>query len=401
MRKIEISFLTLICFFNISVLKSQSYHDILGQEADRLNTITTAVPFLLIAPDARAGSMGEVGAATTPDINSMHWNPAKYIFIDGDYGVTISYTPWMRKLIHDINLAYVSGYYKFDKQQAIAASLRYFTLGEIQFTGMTPDENLGTFSPTEFAIDVAYNRLFGDNFSFAIALRYIYSNLSGGATVGTGHAETKPGQSVAGDIAIFYKNDFKINKQDARIAFGMDISNIGAKITYSEIGYRAFLPTNLRIGPSFTYNIDDFNAITVAFDLNKLLVPTPPYYAYDSINEEYVIAKGKDPHRSVVDAIFSSFWDAPDGFKEELHEVIFCGGVEYNYAEQFFVRAGYFNEHKTKGNRKFATFGVGVRYNIFDLSFSYLVPFEQHHPLENVLRFTMSFNFFKPQNKPK
>ncbi|HPB19595.1 MAG TPA: PorV/PorQ family protein, partial [Bacteroidales bacterium] len=202
-------------------------------------------------------------------------------------------------------------------------------------------------------------------------------------------------------VAIFYKHDFKINKRDSRIAFGMDISNLGARISYSELGYRAFLPTNLRIGPSFTYNIDDFNAITVAFDLNKLLVPTPPLYTYDSITEEYVIAKGMDPSRDVVNALFTSFWDAPGGFKEELHEVIFSGGIEYDYSRQFFIRAGYFNEHKTKGNRKFATFGVGVRYNIFDLSFSYLVPFEQHHPLENVLRFTMTFNFFKPQNKPK
>ena len=161
------------------------------------------------------------------------------------------------------------------------------------------------------------------------------------------------------------------------------------------------LPTNLRIGPSFTYNIDDFNAITVAFDLNKLLVPTPPLYAFDSITEEYEIVKGMDPDRSVVNALFTSFWDAPGGFKEELREVIFSGGIEYGYSDQFFIRAGYFNEHKTKGNRKFATFGVGVKYNIFDLSFSYLVPFEQHHPLENVLRFTMTFNFFKPQNKPK
>ena len=401
MQKIGFSILILSLFCNLFTLKAQTYQDILGQTGDRLNTITTAVPFLLIAPDARSGSMGEVGAATPPDINSMHWNPAKYIFIDGDYGVTISYTPWMRKLINDINLAYVSGYYKFDKNQAIAGSLRYFTLGEIQFVGMTPDENQWTFSPTEFAIDAAYNRIFGDNFSFAIALRYIYSNLSGGATVGTGHTETKPGQSVAGDVAIFYKHDFKINKRDSRIAFGMDISNLGARISYSELGYRAFLPTNLRIGPSFTYNIDDFNAITVAFDLNKLLVPTPPLYTYDSITEEYVIAKGMDPSRDVVNALFTSFWDAPGGFKEELHEVIFSGGIEYDYSRQFFIRAGYFNEHKTKGNRKFATFGVGVRYNIFDLSFSYLVPFEQHHPLENVLRFTMTFNFFKPQNKPK
>ncbi|MDI3479594.1 MAG: hypothetical protein PWQ14_740 [Rikenellaceae bacterium] len=401
MQKIGFSIVILSLFCNLFTLEAQTNQDVLGQTGDRLNTITTAVPFLLIAPDARSGAMGEVGAATPPDINSMHWNPAKYIFIDGDYGVTISYTPWMRKLINDINLAYVSGYYKFDKNQAIAASLRYFTLGEIQFVGMTPDENLGTFSPTEFSIDVAYNRIFGDNFSFAIALRYIYSNLSGGTPVGTGHAETKPGQSVAGDVAIFYKHDFKINKRDSRIAFGMDISNLGARITYSELGYRAFLPTNIRIGPSFTYNIDDFNAITVAFDLNKLLVPTPPLYTYDSITEEYVIAKGMDPDRSVVNALFTSFWDAPGGFKEELHEVIFSGGIEYDYSRQFFVRAGYFNEHKTKGNRKFATFGVGVRYNIFDLSFSYLVPFEQHHPLENVLRFTMTFNFFKPQNKPK
>ncbi len=363
---------------------------ILGQ----VNTITTSVPFLLIAPDARAGAMGDAGVASLPDASSSHWNPAKYAFIEEDRGVSISYSPWLQALVDDISLMYVSGYAKLGDQQAIAVSLLYFTLGEIMFTD-AQGYDLFPVEPKEFAIDVAYARKLADNFSGAIALRYINSNLTEGRL-----DETHAGQSIATDVSMYYHRDIRLQSGIRGVfGFGLNISNIGAKISYTGTTERDFIPTNLRIGPCLTLDLDKYNRISVMVDFNKLLIPTSPIYDQDTlgmpiiIDGKPVILEGKDPDVSVVSGIFQSFSDAPGGFKEELHEVMYSIGVEYWYDKQFAIRGGYFHEHPTKGNRKFFTLGAGLKYNIFGLDFSYLIPVEQRNPLENTLRFTLRFDF--------
>ncbi|HBG71808.1 MAG: hypothetical protein A2W93_12930 [Bacteroidetes bacterium GWF2_43_63] len=380
---------------------SQSSQD-LTEQAYGINTITTAVPFLLIAPDARGGAMGDAGAGTSPDVYSMHYNPAKYAFIDKNVGFSVSYSPWLSQLVNDISLGYLTGYKKLDDDQVIAGSLRYFSLGNIVFTDNVGTE-IGQFSPNEFAVDAAYSRKFSDYISGAIALRYIYSNLTGGIFVNG--AQSKPGQSIATDIAFFYQKEIELGKTPAVLAFGADISNIGAKITYTENQDRSFIPINMRLGPSLTLDLDDYNQLMFTFDFNKLLVPTPPIYAEDSagqpikdVNGDYIIADGKDPKRSIVSGMFGSFSDAPGGFKEEMQELSFCLGTEYWYDQQFALRAGFFYEHPNKGNRKYITLGAGLRYNVFGLDFSYLIPLEQRNPLENTLRFTLVFNFDKVSN---
>ncbi len=371
----------------------------LTQQAYRINTITTAVPFLLIAPEARGGAMGDAGAATTPDVYSMHYNPAKYAFIERNVGFSVSYSPWLSQLVNDISLGYLTGYKKIDDNQTIAGSLRYFSLGNIVFTDNMGYE-ISQFSPNEFAIDAAYSRKFSDYISGAVSLRYIYSNLTGGIFVNG--AQSKPGQSVATDVSFYYQTDLKAGKTPAVLGIGANISNIGVKITYTENQDRSFIPINLRLGPCLTLNIDDYNQVLFTFDINKLLVPTPPIYAEDSagqpikdVNGNYIIAQGKDPKRSVVSGMFGSFSDAPGGFREEMQEFSYSVGTEYWYDQQFALRAGFFYEHPNKGNRKYITLGAGLRYNVFGLDFSYLVPLEQRNPLENTLRFTLLFNFDK------
>lgn len=370
----------------------------IGQDADQ-NVITTAVPFLMIGPDANSGGMGELGVATTPDANSMHWNPAKYAFIEKDMGFAISYSPWLRELVNDINLAYLAAYKRIDNKSTVAASLKYFSLGDITFTDIT-GERIGDYRPNEFSVDGTYSRKFSERLSGAVSARFIYSNLTQGQFV-QGQA-TKAGTSIATDVAIFYTRELSVNGlSGAMFNFGANISNIGAKISYSnDDKTKDFIPTNLRFGPSFTMDLDDYNSLTFSLDLNKLLVPTPPIYARDSIgNPIYddagnpVIDKGKDPEVSVVQGMMQSFYDAPDGFSEELKEFIWVLGAEYWYDKQFAVRAGYFHESAMKGNRKFFTLGAGLRYNVFGLDFSYLIPTDQQNPLQNTLRFTLSFNF--------
>tara|TARA_B100000900_G_scaffold107513_1_gene89471 strand:+ start:311 stop:1501 length:1191 start_codon:yes stop_codon:yes gene_type:complete len=364
--------------------------------ADRLNTITTAVPFLLISPDSRAGGMGDVGVATTPDANSMHWNPAKFSFIDEDMGFAVSYVPWLRELVPDINLSYISGYKKLNKNDVLAMELRYFTLGDITFTDIVGN-NLGQYKPNEFAIGSSYSRKLSDQFSLAISGRYIYSNLTGGQSAGG--IATNAGQSIAADVAGYYVKDIRIAKKDAELAFGANISNIGNKISYTETSTRDFIPINLRLGAAVNTDFDEYNKISFAFDLNKLLVPTPPMYN-DSISDQ--IDLGKDPNVSVVSGIFQSFGDAPGGFNEEIREINFSFGTEYWYNNQFAIRAGYFNEHNTKGGRKFFTFGSGVKYNVFALDFSYLINASRaingNNPLANTMRFTLTFDFGQMQN---
>ncbi len=355
--------------------------------SQELNAIQTVVPFLLIAPDSRAGGMGDVGVATSPDVFSMHWNPAKFAFIDGNGGVGISYSPWLRNLVPDINIAYLSGYKRLDRKQVISASLVYSSLGDVPFTDDFGNELL-TFNPNEFALDAAYSRLFADNLSGGIAFRFIYSNLTGGHYA-NGEA-TKPGISFAADISGYYHKNISIMNKNALLGFGVNFSNIGSKMSYSDSQTSDFIPMNMRIGTSGTIELDSYNKITLAIDFNKLLVPTPPVYS--STNPDSIIS-GKDPNVGVPVAIFQSFIDAPGGFKEELHEISYSYGLEYWYNNQFAIRGGYFHENETKGNRKYFTAGAGFRLKIFTLDFSYLMPLTQNHPLARTLRFSIAFDF--------
>lgn len=393
MNKVISTFIALAFSFN-AISQDVSGIDEIGR--NNLNTITTAVPFLLISPDSRAGGMGDVGVATSPDANSLHWNPAKYSFIDQEVGFAVSYVPWLRNLVPDINLSYISGYKKLNKNEVVAMELRYFTLGDITFTDVIGN-NLGQYKPSEFALGSSYSRKLSDQFSLAISARYIYSNLTGGQSAGG--IATNAGQSVAADVAGYYIKDIRIAKKDMELAFGANISNIGNKISYTETSTRDFIPINLRLGTALNADLDDYNKISFAFDLNKLLVPTPPIYN-DSINDQ--IDFGKDPNVSVVSGIFQSFGDAPGGFNEEMREINFSVGTEYWYDNQFAIRAGYFNEHNTKGGRKFFTFGSGVKYNVFALDFSYLINASRaingNNPLANTMRFTLTFDFGQMQN---
>jgi hypothetical protein len=381
----------------------------LNDQKAQLNTITTAVPFLTISPDARAGAMGDCGAATSPDLHFMHWNPAKLAFLDKPYGFAIDYTPWLRALVPDINLGYVTAYAKFGKKQdqGIGASLRYFSMGDITFTDNTGN-NIGQYRPNEFAVDVNYARKLSKNFSGSIALRYINSNLTGGYSVGgTGSV----GRAVAADLAFFYQSDkVKVGGKNAIITAGLNISNIGSKISYSNTKIqRDFLPQNMKLGGGIKFLLDDHNTFALYLDLNKLLVPTPPVYKVDSAtgqiltdpNGNKIIEKGKDPNVGTISGIFQSFGDAPFGFKEELAEINICGGMEYAYNNTFMVRAGYFNESKWKGFRKYFTIGIGFKYSVFGLDFAYLIPATSgvRNPLENTLRFTLTFDFARPSAK--
>jgi len=357
------------------------------QSSGELNAIQTVVPFLTIAPDSRAGAMGDAGVATSPDVYSMHWNPAKFVFIDGNGGIGISYSPWLRNLVPDINIAYLTGYKRLDAKQVLSASLLYSSLGPVPFT----DEfgNLErTFNPNEFALDAGYSRLFTDHLSGGIAFRFIYSNLTGGSY--SGGDATKPGTSFAADISGYYQKNISIFNKDGQLGFGLNFSNIGAKMSYSESQTADFIPMNMRLGTAATINLDNFNKISVTVEIGKLLVPTPPIYS--SINPDSIIS-GRDPNVSVPVAIFQSFYDAPGGFKEEMHEFTYSSGVEYWYNNQFAIRGGYFHENSTKGNRKYFTAGAGFRLKAFTLDFSYLMPLSQNHPLARTLRFSIAFDF--------
>ena len=378
-------------------VQAQNYKDVAGQEGSRV--ITTAVPFLIIAPDARSGGMGEQGVASEPDANSMHWNPAKYAFIDKKFGFALSYSPWLRQLVNDINLAYLTGYYKIDDKSAVAASLLYFSLGDITFTDEFGGE-LGTYNPNEFSLDATYSRKFSEVISGAVAARFVYSNLTQGQFVQG--AETSAGTSIAADVAVFYKKPVDLGAMDGEVTWGVNISNIGNKMSYSQTAIKKdFIPTNLRIGAGFKLNFDDYNSLSTMIDFNKLQVPTPPVYATDTatglpIYDQQgnpVIAKGKDPNVGVVEGMIQSWYDAPYGFSEEMREWAIAFGIEYWYAKQFSIRGGFFYEDATKGNRKFFTVGAGLRYSVFGLDLSYLIPIEQQNPLENTLRFTLFFNF--------
>jgi hypothetical protein len=352
--------------------------------SQELNAIQTVVPFLSIAPDSRAGAMGDAGVATSPDAYSQHWNPAKFAFIDGKAGVGISYSPWLRNLVPDINIAYLTGYYRIDEKQVASGSLLYSSLGDVPFT-----DDFGnlerTFKPNELAFDLGYSRIFAENFSGGIAFRFIYSNLTGGSY--SGGDATKPGISFAADISGYYRKDVSMFSKDGELAFGLNFSNIGSKMSYSDGQTSDFIPMNMRLGGAGTINFDKFNKLTLAIDFNKLLVPTPPVY-----NNDMEIIDGKDPNVGVPVAIFQSFYDAPGGFKEEMREITSSIGLEYWYNNQFALRTGYFHENESKGNRKYFTAGAGFKLKGFTIDFSYLMPTVSNHPLARTLRFSLAFD---------
>lgn len=332
--------------------------------------ITTAVPFLTISPDARSGALGDAGAATSPDANSAYWNPAKLVFIEEDYGGSLSYTPWLGKIINDMWISYLTGYYKITREQAVALSMKYFDLGDISFRGSN-NEPLGDFRPREFSLDLTYSRMLTENLSVGLTGRYIYSNLTGAFTSQGGAVDAKPGKSVAADIGVFYNKQLKGTKSN-NLALAAVISNIGAKISYTDSENKDFLPTNLKLGTAFTTEVDMFNSFTFIVDFNKLLVPTI------------------DDGQTVLAGMFTSFTDAPGGFEEEMKEFIVNMGVEYWYNKTFAGRVGYFLEAREKGNRKYLTLGVGFRKDRFGIDVAYLVPTNgRENPLAETIRFSL------------
>ncbi len=361
-----------------------------------LNTINTAVPFLTIAPDSRSGAMGDVGVASKPDLSSQHWNVAKYAFMEEDGGLAISYTPWLRRIIPDINLAYLSTYYKPTPEQVISGSLRYFSLGQITFTSIH-GTNEGQFTPFEMALDAGYSRLFTDNFSGGVVFRYIHSDLTSGQQVNG--EDTKAGIAVGADLGFYYEDELRLgNGNDGGYAWGITLSNLGTPIAYSVDRPKVPIPSNIGIGGRFDYGLDDYNTMSFMLEFNKLLVPTRPVMEGDSV------IRGYETPESIVMGMIQSFYDAPgihydDGsysspLREELAEVMVSIGAEYWYREQFAIRAGYFHEAAVKGNRKYATLGVGLKLNVFSIDFAYLIPTNgMNSPLANTLRFTLGFDF--------
>ena len=377
-----------------------------GQDLE-YNVISTAVPFMIIAPDARSGSMGDLGVSTSPDVYSMHWNAAKYAFIEDDFSVGLAYSPWLRKLVPDMNIAYLAVSKRVSNKSTIAGSLKYFSLGEINFRGPA-NEDLGTYSPNEFAIDLCYSRKLGDYLSAAVAGRFIYSHLTQGVA-----NYSRAAWSVAADIGVYYQRPVLFNTIDGVFSWGVAITNMGSKMSYTNANSKTdFIPTNLRLGPTLKLNIDEYNTLAFSLDINKLLVPTPPIYARDSVgapiieNGEFVIEKGYNPNVSMIQGMIQSFYDAPGGFSEEMKEFTLSIGTEYWYNQTFAVRAGFFHEAKMKGNRRYLTFGAGLRYNVFAIDVSYLVPVNNRansgtNPLEGTMRFNLAFNINKWGEKTK
>jgi hypothetical protein len=379
-----------IFFYILFLLPSAAFSQLINGSTNTngssSNAIPTAVPFLLISPDSRSGSMGDAGVAISPDVNANYWNPSKLAFIEGTDDVSASYSPWLRSLVPDVSLSYLAYAHKLDQRNTIGASIRYFNLGSINLTDNSQN-NQGTYTPNEFSIDGSFARTFGNDFSLGLTLRYIHSNLYTGYASSSSQ-QTKPGNAVAADISMYYKNPIQEFGNDAVFAFGANISNIGSKISYADNGTKYFLPTNLKIGAANTFNLDEYNQFTFTLDLNKLLVPTPPIR--DSNGN---IIKGKDDNVSVPAGIFGSFSDAPGGFSEELKEVNISSGVEYWYNKQFALRAGYYYENPSKGGLHYITLGTGFKYDIFAFDFSYIVASQQNSPLANTLRFTLMANF--------
>ena len=353
--------------------------------------INTAVPSLSIAPDARGGGMGDNGVATLPDVNSQYWNPAKYVFNYSQAGVSLSYTPWLRKLVNDVALVNLSGYYKLgsDDRQAIGASLRYFSFGEVQNNDENSGATLMTLNPYEMALDVSYSRKLSEAFSMAVALRYIRSDQGADPT-----AEMVPGNAFAADIAGYLERYVIMGQAEALWSFGFNISNIGTKISYDGGGTNQFLPTKLAIGTGLLYPIDDYNQIGAYVDLSKYLVPSEPQRTGTTEEDETDYNNRVEEYNSMssITGMFKSFGDSPLGFKGELQEIMASIGVEYSYNQQFFVRGGYYYENQNMGNRQYFSFGAGFRMSVFQLDAAYLVSTVPSNPLDQTLRFSLSFD---------
>lgn len=361
------------------------------EKTDMFNPVSYSVTSQAIAPDARAAGMGDIGAATDPDAVSQYWNPAKYPFTISRAGVALNYTPWLRQLVNDIDLAYLSGYYRIGDYSAVSGSLRYFSLGEV-LTSSSDDAM--TINPYEMSVDVAYSLMLSEKFSIAAAVRWIYSDLTYNYT-----SDTKPGSAFAADIAAYYQNYINIGDRESQLGLGINISNIGSKINFGSDDNSEFIPTNLRLGASLMVPLDEYNRITIAADANKLLVPTRP------TEEQYNEAKDKDQYNDYTDyvqkkyydispisGIFKSFGDAPGGFKEELQEIQWSVGAEYTYHDQFSLRAGYHHQSPNKGNLKYFTVGAGFKMSVFSLDAGYVISTAKTNPLDQTLRFTLSFD---------
>jgi hypothetical protein len=351
------------------------------------NPVYSTIPYLTITPDSRGGALGDLGVATSPDVNSQNWNAAKYAQIKEKSGVTTSFTPWLRSLVNDINLAYLAGFYKFDDRQAISASLKYFSMGEITATDEDQVQQ-GTFNPNEFSVDIGYSTMLSKHFSGALALKFIRSDINGGKSFGG--AQYNPGYSYAADLGFYYQKPMDIGSLPGEFAWGISFLNLGTKISYTDGSDKQFIPATLRIGVRQTLQLDDYNSITGSVEFSKLLVPTPPIY------QDSVIVSGKPTPSSLPQSWIQSFYDAPGGFNEEMKEIMYSVGLEYWYREQFAIRGGYFHESEMKGNRKYFALGIGLRLNVFFIDYSYLISTTgKSNPLANTMRFTIGFLFNK------
>lgn len=360
----------------------------MAQKEDIFNPINTSVTSQSIAPDARAAGMGDVGVATDPDVVSQYWNPAKYPFTISRAGVALNYTPWLRQLVSDMDLAYLAGYYRIGDYSAISGSLRYFSLGEV-YTSSSMDGGADmTINPYEMSVDLGYSLMLSETFSLGAAVRWIYSDLTYDYT-----EDTSPGSAFAADLSLYYQNYLNLGSRECQLGLGMNISNIGSKINFGGSDNSEFIPTNLRLGASLMIPIDEYNRFTIAADANKLLVPTYPKQEEGESLEDYQQRVQKDYYDvSSISGIFKSFGDAPRGFEEELEEILWSVGAEYVYHDQFAVRAGYHHESETKGNRKYFTVGAGFRMSVFSLDAGYVIATAKSNPLDQTLRFTLSFD---------
>ena len=357
-------------------------------KANMFNPINTSVTSQTIAPDARAAGMGDVGVATDPDVVSQYWNPAKYPFTISRAGVSLNYTPWLRQLVSDIDLAYLVGYYRIGDYSAVSGSLRYFSLGEVYTNSSMTGEDDMTINPYEMSLDVAYSLMLSEHFSISAGVRWIYSDLTYDYT-----EDTSPGSAFAADISMYYQNYINLGPRECQLGLGLNVSNIGSKITFGGDDNSEFIPTNLRLGASLMIPIDEYNRFTIAADANKLLVPTYPKQNEGESTEDYTERVQKDYYDvSSISGIFKSFGDAPNGFKEELQEIQWSVGAQYIYNDKFALRAGYHHESENKGNRKYFTVGAGFRMNVFSLDAGYVIATAKSNPLDQTLRFTLSFD---------
>jgi len=359
------------------------------EKEDLFNPVNYAVGSQTIAPAARGGGLGDVGAATDPDVNSQYWNPAKYPFCISRAGVALNFTPWLRSLVNDMNLAYLAGYYRIGDHSAVSSSLRYFNLGKVYTSYEGAESGEGTtINPYEMSLDVAYSLMLSETFSLSAALRWIYSDMRFDE-----REDNSPASAFAADIAAYYQNYINIGQRECQLGIGLNISNIGSKIKFSGNEYSEFLPANLRLGASLMIPIDEYNRLTIAADANKLLVPTVPKQEEGEDNSEYEDRVHREYNDiSAIRGIFKSFGDAPGGFKEELQEIYYGVGAEYTYNDKFSLRAGYHHEAENKGNRKYFTVGAGFKMSVFQLDAGYVVATAKSNPLDQTLRFSLTFD---------